>query len=72
MESGNALELLSKNAIIVYETTSLIIEMIQGFQLKGLHEFQALRETVFNELAEAESNTQRNISQANNPVIPPS
>lgn len=71
-KDGNELELLLKNAIIVYETTSLIIGMIQGFQLKGLHEFQALRDTVFNELAEAEKNSQRNVDHANNPAILPS
>jgi hypothetical protein len=69
---GKELELLLKNAIIVYETTSLIIGMIQGFQLKGLNDFQTLRDTVFKELSEAESNSQRNVVQANNPVIPPS
>lgn len=68
---GNELELLLKNAIIVFEVTSLIIEMIEQFQLKGLKEFQVLRDTVFKELAEAETNSQRNVAQANHPAIPP-
>jgi hypothetical protein len=68
---GKELELLLKNAIIVFEVTSLIIEMIEQFQLKGLKEFQALRDTVFKELAEAETNSQRNVIQANHPSIPP-
>lgn len=71
-KGGNELELLLKNAIIVYETTSLIIGMIQEFQLKGLQEFQTLRDTVFKELAEAEGNSQCNVGRANNPAIPAS
>lgn len=71
-KDGKELELLLKNALIVYETTSMIIGMIQGFQLKGLQEFQLLRDTVFKDLSEAESNSQRNVVQANNPAIQPS
>jgi hypothetical protein len=70
-KDGNELELLLKNAVIVFEVTSLIIEMIEQFQLKGLKEFQLLRDTVFKELAEAETNSQRNVNQANHPSIPP-
>jgi len=71
-KEGNELELLLKNAIIVFETTSLIMGMIQEFQLKGLQEFQNLKVTVLKELAEAESNSQQNVFKANNPAIPPS
>jgi hypothetical protein len=70
-KDGIELELLLKNAIIVFEVTSLIIEMIEQFQLKGHKEFQSLRDTVFKELAEAETNSQRNVIQANHPAIPP-
>ena len=67
----NELELLLKNAIIVFEVTSLIIEMIQQFRLQGFQEFQTLRDEVLKELAVAESNSQRNVDQANHPSIPP-
>lgn len=70
-KDGNELELLLKNAVIVFEVTSLIIEIIETFQLKGLKEFMVLRDTVFKELAVAESNSQRNVNQANHPSIPP-
>lgn len=69
-KDGNELELLLKNAIIVFEVTSLIIDMIQNFRLKGLEEFQSLRDLVFMELAEAESNSQLNVQKANHPAIP--
>lgn len=69
-KDGNELELLLKNAIIVFEVTSLIINMIQNFRLKGLEEFQTLRDSVFMELAEAESNSQLNVQKANHPAIP--
>lgn len=69
-KDGNELELLLKNAIIVFEVTSLIIDMIQNFRLKGLEEFQTLRDSVFMELAEAESNSQLNVQKANHPAIP--
>lgn len=67
---GTELELLLKNAVIVFEVTSLIIEIIEQFKLKGLEKFQALRDIVFKELAEAEINSQRNVVQANHPAIP--
>lgn len=70
-KDGNELELLLKNAIIVFEVTSLIVDMIQQFKLNGLQEFQSLRDTVFKELTEVEINSQRNVSQANHPGIPP-
>lgn len=70
-KEGIELELLLKNAVIVFEVTSLIIEIIDQFQLKGHKEFQALRDIVFKELAEAETNSQRNVVQANHPAIPP-
>jgi len=68
---GTELELLLKNAVIIFEVTSLIIEIIEQFQLKGLKEFQVLRDIVFKELAEAETNSQRNVANANHPAIPP-
>lgn len=70
-KAGNELELLLKNAIIVFEVTSLLIEMIQQFQLQGFQEFQSLKEVVLKELLAAEINSQRNVDIANNPVIPP-
>lgn len=69
-KEGVELELLLKNAIIVFEVTSLILEMIQQFQLKGLKEFQLLKDTVFKELAEVEISSQKNVGQANHPAIP--
>ncbi len=69
-KDGNELELLLKNAIVIFEVTSLIVEMIQQFKLNGLKEFQSLRDTVLKELAEVESNSRRNVSQANHPGIP--
>lgn len=71
-KEGKELELLLQNAIVVFETTSLIIGMIQQFQLQGLQEFKTLRDTVFRELADAESNSEMNVCTANNPEIPPS
>jgi len=68
--AGIEITLLLKNALIVFEITSIIIEIITQFQLKGLKEFQLLRDTVFRELAEAESDSQRNVIQANHPAIP--
>ncbi len=70
-KEGIELELLLKNAVIVFEVTSLIIEIIEQFQLKGHKEFQELRDIVFKELTEAETNSQRNVVQANHPAIPP-
>jgi rubrerythrin/cell fate (sporulation/competence/biofilm development) regulator YmcA (YheA/YmcA/DUF963 family) len=64
------IDLLLKNAIFVFEITSLIVDMIQQFQLNGLKEFQLLQNTVFKELAEAEINSQKNVMQANHPSIP--
>jgi len=69
-KDGNELELLLKNAIVIFEVTSLIVEMIQQFKLNGLKKFQSLRDTVLKELAEVESNSRRNVSQANHPGIP--
>jgi hypothetical protein len=69
-KDGVELELLLKNAIIVFEVTSLIIDMIQKFQLLGLKEFNSLRDTVFKDLIEAETNSQRNVAQADHPAIP--
>ena len=69
--NSNELELMLKNAVIVYEVTNLIIDIIENFELNGLKEFQTLRDIVFKELAEAESNSQKNVAQANHPSIPP-
>jgi len=68
--AADELELLLQNAIIVFETTSLLMRMIVEFQLKGFAEFQCLKETIFKELAEAESNSQQTVFNANNPAIP--
>lgn len=67
---GAELLLYLKNAIIVFEVTSLIIDMIQQFQLKGRKEFQSLRDIVFKELAETETNSGRNVLQAGQSGIP--
>lgn len=67
---GKELDLLLQNAIVVFETSSLIIGMVEHFQLQGLLEFKGLRETVFRELAEAETKSQRNVSLARQPGIP--
>lgn len=68
----NELELLFKNAIMVFETTSLIIGIIQNFQLRGLSEFQALKTCIFKELAEAEQKSQQTVNKSASRGIPSS
>ncbi len=71
-DAENELELLFQNAIIVFETTSLIIGMIQNFQFKGLSEFQTLKTCIFKELAEAEQNSQQTVDKSASRGIPSS
>lgn len=64
------MELLLRNALMVYEISSLMIEMISGFQLDGEAEFMKLQADVFKELEESEEFAHRIVLEASgSPLI---
>ena len=64
LKPDEELELLLKNALIVYEISSMIITMITEFQMHGEANFKALYKEVLKELADREREAARLVAAA--------